>query len=91
MSTVYRKPDQIIHPWQFGEPFSKCTCLWLKGLPKLVPTNIVDKGEYRVYDSGRRLPLWYANMSHKDRDILRSRTFRGIAEAMANQWGTLIL
>jgi hypothetical protein len=54
MSSVYRKPDQIINPWQFGDEFSKKTCLWLKGLPKLVPTKIVDKGEQITFSSGKK-------------------------------------
>ena len=76
MSTRYRKPDQIIHPWQFGHSEEKTTCLWLKGLPKLVPTNVVDKGINTLY----RLP------PSADRAKLRSKTFPGIARAMAEQW-----
>lgn len=83
ISTKIRKPDQIIQPWMFGEPYQKTTCLWLKHLDKLEPTNIVDKGEFIVYASGRKLPKWYSNLSGKD----RSRTFQGIAIAMAEQWG----
>ncbi len=56
MSTHYRKPDQIIQPWQFGDPFQKTTCLWLDFLPELAPTNIVDKGEFVTTPSGKRLP-----------------------------------
>lgn len=90
MSTVWRKPDQIIHPYQFGEPFSKKTCLWLKGLPNLTPTNIVGKGEQVKYSSGRSMPKWYADalkLPPKERARLRSKTFQGIANAMAEQWG----
>ena len=84
MSTLWRKPDQIIHPWQFGDEFEKTTCLWLKGLPVLLPTSIVSKGEFVTTPSGKKLPKWYSdNKSAKN----RSRTFRGIADAMASQWG----
>ena len=76
-SAVLGKPDQIIQPWQFGHGDTKATCLWLKGLPKLVPTNIVDGREARVH----RMP------PGPDRWKERSRTFTGIAEAMAAQWG----
>lgn len=96
MSSRYRKPDQIIQPWQFGHPTSKATCLWLKGLPKLEPTNIVevdksdifewvDKNTGRVkHDSRTR-----ANMPKKERAKLRSKTFPGVAEAIADQWNNL--
>lgn len=77
MSTYYRKPDQIIQPWQFGHGETKATCLWLKNLPLLVPTNIVDGRENRVW----RMP------PGKDRAKLRSKTYHGIALAMAQQWG----
>lgn len=90
MSTEWRKPDQIIQPWQFGDSFSKRTCLWLKGLPKLVPTNIVDPGESIIYASGIKMPKWYAEawkLSPEERSKVRSKTFPGIAKAMAQQWG----
>lgn len=77
MSSLWRKPDQIIHPWQFGHGETKATCLWLKGLPKLTPTNIVDGREPRIH----KMP------PSADRWKLRSETYKGIAEAMANQWG----
>lgn len=77
MSTHYRKPDQIIQPWQFGHGETKATCLWLKNLPKLVPTNIVDGRDARIH----KMP------PSKDRAKLRSITYKGIAEAMASQWG----
>ena len=84
ISSHIRKPDQIIQPWQFGDPFQKTTCLWLFSLPALVPTKIVDKGEFVTTPSGKRLPKWYSDdKSPKN----RSRTFRGIAQAMAEQWG----
>jgi hypothetical protein len=77
MSTVYRKPDQIIQPWWFGHGETKATCLWLKGLPKLEPTEIVEGRQPRVhYES-----------PGKDRWKNRSRTLQGIANAMAEQWG----
>lgn len=77
MSTVYRKPDQIIQPWQFGHGETKSTCLWLKGFPLLQPTNIVDGREARIH----KMP------PSEDRSRLRSTTYEGIADAMAEQWG----
>jgi len=76
MSTHYRKPDQIIQPWQYGHGETKATCLWLKGLPKLEPTNIVEGRHARVHLMG----------PSKDRARLRSKTYTGIAKAMAKQW-----
>lgn len=87
MSTAWRKPDQIIHPWQFGHEARKPTCLWLKGLNPLVPTNIVGKGPVKVTKSGRRIPVWYNLPPGPNRAKLRSITFQGIADAMAEQWG----
>lgn len=90
MSTVWRKPDQIIHPWQFGHEASKSTCLWLKNLPLLKPTNIVDKGEFVTYKSGKRMTKWYADAAKHDpitREKIRNTTFDGIARAFAEQWG----
>lgn len=127
MSRHFRKPDQIIHPWEFGHQEEKTTCLWLKKLPKLVPTNIVGKGEFVIH-GGRKLPKWYSNCHGKtytyyrcascglefgeilgkygcvncctddgppaelktrrtSRRDERSRTYQGIADAMAAQWG----
>jgi site-specific DNA-cytosine methylase len=77
MSTLYRKPDCIIQPWQFGHGEMKATCLWLKNLPKLQPTEIVQ---------GREQKIWKMPPSD-DRGKLRSKTYTGIAQAMANQWG----
>lgn len=77
MSTRYRKPDQIIQPWQFGHGETKATCLWLKNLPLLIPTNIVSGRENRIH----KMP------PSPHRSKLRSKTFWGIAEAMADQWG----
>jgi site-specific DNA-cytosine methylase len=79
ISSRIRKPDQIIQPWQFGHGETKATCLWLKNLPKLVPTNVVDGRHARVH---REPP-------GPDRWKNRSRTFAGIAAAMADQWGNL--
>ena len=76
MSSFYRKPDQIIQPWQFGHGETKATCLWLKGLPPLVPTDVVDGREARIH----RMP------PGPDRWKERSRTFEGVANAMAAQW-----
>lgn len=76
MSTHWRKPDQIIQPWQYGHGETKATCLWLKGLPKLKPTNIVNGREQRIW----KMP------PGKDRAKMRSKTFPGIAKAMASQW-----
>lgn len=76
MSTNYRKPDQIIQPWWFGHGETKATCLWLKGLPTLNPTDIVEGREQRIW----KLP------PGPDRAKLRSKTFEGIATAMAEQW-----
>ena len=77
MSTLWRKPEQIVQPWQFGHGETKSTCLWLKGLPKLKPTEIVE---------GRRQRVW-AMPETKQRPKLRSKTYEGIAKAMAEQWG----
>ena len=90
MSSEWRKPDQIINPYEFGDPFEKKTCLWLKGLPKLKPTNIVDVPPRKRFDSGKSMPQWYAEAWHmpkEERAKLRSKTFPGIAKAMAEQWG----
>lgn len=92
MSKIYRKPDQIVQPWMFGESFQKSTCLWLKNLPKLKSTNVVDKGEFVTFESGRIMPKWYADCWGKDDAwSVRSQTFQGIADAMAKQWGDFIL
>ena len=81
MSTVWRKPDQIIQPWMFGHGETKATCLWLKNLPILKPTNIVI---------GREQRIWKIQPS-KERAKIRSKTFPGIAKAMAEQWGKAII
>lgn len=87
ISSRIRKPDQIVQPWMFGDPFTKTTCLWLKGLPKLIPTKIVDKGKIQVVKSGKKLPEWYSNAKKDERWKIRSKTFSGLADAIANQWG----
>lgn len=90
MSTVYRPPDQIIHPFQFGHPEQKKTCLWLINLPKLIPANTVEPDPYHVTKSGKTMPRWYAyadkSKGQKERARIRSKTFPGIAKAMASQW-----
>ena len=90
MSSRWRKSDQIIEPWQFGDPYEKKTCLWLKGLPKLIPTNIVEVPSRKTFDSGKSMPAWYADawrLPKAERAKIRSKTFPGIAKAMAEQWG----
>lgn len=82
MSTFYRKPDQIIQPWQFGHGETKATCLWLKNLPKLKPANIVANREQRIH----KLSALNGQGSSRYRIKDRSRTFQGIANAMATQW-----
>lgn len=87
ISSHIRKPDQIIQPWMFGHEATKTTCLWLKGLTHLTPTNIVDKGARHVTKGGKSLPVWYNLPPSADRWKIRSATFQGIADAMAAQWG----
>jgi len=96
MSKIYRKPNQIIQPYQFGDKVQKSTCLWLKNLPNLLPTDIVEKGEFfewidKKTGKKKRQDLWYyqtAFLPHKngERAKARSKTFPGIAKAMAEQW-----
>lgn len=81
MSTLFRKPDQVLQPWMFGHGETKGTCLWLKNLPKLIPTDIVDGREQKLH----ALP------PSKERATLRSKTFSGIAQAAAYQWSEYIL
>ena len=97
ISSQIRKPDQIVQPWMFGDSASKTTCLWLKNLPKLVATNVVDKGDFKEWidkKSGKmkRQATWYYDAlinakSPEERRSLRSKTFKGIAQAIASQWG----
>jgi site-specific DNA-cytosine methylase len=99
ISSHIRKPDQIIQPYWFGDSASKSTCLWLKNLPKLIPTNIVSKGEFFEFKDKKtgktkRQPMWYYQALQQaktadERRTLRSKTFKGIAEAMATQWTNL--
>lgn len=78
LSRVWRKPDQILQPWMFSHGETKATCLWLQGLPLLKPTDIVEGRESRIH----RMP------PSKDRSMLRSITYQGVARAMADQWGS---
>jgi len=91
VNSHYRKPDQIIHPYYFGDTESKRTCLWLFGLPKLKYTKIVKPKIYGYYKTGKHKgePIYFHGMlaASKDRSKKRSKTFPGIAKAMAKQWG----
>jgi hypothetical protein len=99
ISSFIRQPDQIIQPWMFGDKAQKSTCLWLKNLNKLIPTDIVDKGEFfewvdKKTGKNKRQPLWFYEALSKaktpaERRTLRSKTFPGIANAMATQWSDL--
>lgn len=96
ISTFIRKPDQIIQPYMFGDEASKKTCLWTKNLPNLTPTNIVGRGERVFYKSGKSHPKWYAEALSKsktpeERRTLRSKTFPGIAKAIAVQYSQYII
>lgn len=95
ISSHIRKPDQIVHPWMFGDKASKSTCLWLKNLPNLEPTDIVEKGGFIEFVSKKgvkkRQPKWYFDAlknakTAQERRTLRSKTFQGMAKAMATQW-----
>ncbi|MBD5070055.1 MAG: hypothetical protein HDT50_07830 [Lactobacillus sp.] len=95
MSKLFRKPNQIVQPYWFGDEATKTTCLWLKNLPGLTPTKIVGKGERVVLSSGKSLPKWYSDsfntkISTEMRRTLRSKTFQGFADAMAVQWSKLL-
>jgi site-specific DNA-cytosine methylase len=99
MSKFYRKPDQIIQPYFFGDNYKKSTCLWLKNLPLLKYTNVVGKGSFYISKSGKRMPSWSHDtvgadgkkLGYNTAEIkkIRNKTFQGIADAMANQWGKL--
>lgn len=96
ISSRWRKPDQVIQPFMFGDEARKTTCLWLKNLPLLKPTKIVGEGERIYFKSGKSQPKWYSDAfvkakSHEERRTMRSKTFQGIAEAMAQQWGDFLL
>ena len=91
MSSRYRKPDQIVQPYMFGDEATKTTCLWLKNMKPLVPTKMVGKGERIYFASGKSQPAWYSDAfvkakTREERQTLRSKTFPGIAKAMAEQW-----
>ncbi len=91
ISRRIRKPDQVVQPWEFGDSFQKRTCWWLKNLPLLESTKIVDKGEFREYTTHwgekKRTRLWMeAGKDQEERSTIRSRTFPGMAKAIAEQW-----
>jgi len=90
MSNHFRKPNQIVQPFMFGDPVKKTTCIWSRRLPRLQPTNIVEP-EITTLKTGARFSTWdyKISMNHKERAKLRSKTFPGIAKAMAEQWGKL--
>ena len=99
ISSHIRKPDQIVHPYMFGDKASKSTCLWLKNLPKLEPTNIVEKGEFIEFTSKKgvkkRQPRWYYEAlrnakTPEERRTLRSKTFQGMADAISKQWSCVL-
>lgn len=90
MSTEYAKPTQIIQPYMFGEYAEKKTCLWLKGLEPLKATQIVAPPPRKKFESGKSMPSWYADawaLPKEERAKMRSKTFEGVAQAMAEQWG----
>lgn len=91
ISSRFRKPDQVVQPFMFGDEARKTTCLWLKNLPKLEPTNMVGEGERIYFKSGKSQPKWYSDAlvkskSNEERRTMRSKTFLGMARAMAEQW-----
>lgn len=93
ISTVWRKPDQYVHPYHFGDPHSKKTGFWLKGLPKLKHTRVVEPIMY-TYKDGRKDPIWHVEsmkLPPAERQKVRSKTFEGLAQAMANQWGNFLM
>ena len=99
MSSIHKKPSQIIQPWQFGHEAQKTTCLWLKNLPNLEHTNVVGKGEFYTTPTGKKMPSWMSDpvgadgkkLAYGSAEIkkVRNKTFQGIADAMASQWGNL--
>jgi len=89
MSSEFRKPNQIIQPYQFGDAFEKKTCLWLKGFNNLEYTNVVEPPERTKFKSGKTMASWYSDafkLPKDERAKLRSKTFPGIAKAIAEQW-----
>lgn len=96
MNSRFRKPDQVVQPYFFGDAASKSTCLWLKNLPQLKATKMVDKGEYIEFKSGKRIPKWYSDgltktKTAEERRTWRSKTFPGFAKAIAEQWSEYLL
>jgi hypothetical protein len=94
ISSRWRKPDQVVQPFMFGDEARKTTCLWLKNLPLLEPTNLVSEGERIYFKSGKSQPKWYSDAfvkakSNEERRTMRSKTFPGMARAMAQQWTQL--
>lgn len=93
MSTVWRKPNQIIQPYMFGDPFEKKTCLWTKGLPLLEERNPVEPPPRTQFKSGKSMPTWYAEafkLPKEERSKLRSKTFHGFGKAIAEQWSKVL-
>ena len=93
MSSMHRKPNQIVQPFHFGDAERKSTCLWLKGLPPLVPTNIVEPVVIKYKNGKGTDSPWHMEtmkLPPKERAALRSKTFIGVAKAMASQWGVLV-
>lgn len=90
MSTHYRKPDQIVQPYMFGDAVRKQTCLWLKNLPLLLPDNEVVPEDNINYGDGRTHQKWISHGTANGRRVRRSKTFPGVARAMAEQWGKLV-
>ena len=96
MNSKFRKPDQIVQPYHFGDSASKKTCLWLKNLPPLEYTDVVDPGEFIEFESGRRLAKWYSDgltktKTAEERRTWRSKTFPGFAKAIAEQWSEVLI
>lgn len=96
INTQWRRPDQVVQPYHFGDSASKKTCLWLKNLPHLEYTDVVDPGEYIEFSSGKRIPKWYSDgftktKSAEERRTWRSKTFLGFAKALATQWSEFIV
>jgi hypothetical protein len=99
MSSIHKKPSQIIQPWHFGHEAQKTTCLWLKNLPLLQHTNVVGKGDFYTTPTGKKMASWMCDpvgadgkkLAYGSAEIkkVRNKTFQGIADAMANQWGVL--
>jgi len=94
ISSEFKKPNQIITPMQFGHVEPKKTCIWLQGLPNLKPTHEGIQPDYHITETGKRLPKWYAyadkSKGQAERAKIRSKTFTGIAKAMAEQWGSYL-